>query len=188
MRRASLSSSERIVVLNHLQISEAISNVVDQLYVLHGDANCFDVVGIEKGGAKLAQRIVRCYEEKFGDRPRLGAIDITLYRDDLYTGLERPALGMSNVPFSIDGRTIILIDDVLFTGRTVRAGLQELHDLGRPKCVWLFVLIDRGHRELPIQADYAGIQHHTQLDDRIVMELSAQPDERDQVYLIPPLE
>ena len=175
--------SER-VILDHEQLHQALSDLVDRLYILYGDASNFDVVGIETGGARLAERVVNIFKHRYGEAPQLGRLDITLYRDDLYTGLEKVSMGETHVPFAIDERVIVLIDDVLFTGRTVRAALQELLDLGRPSRVYLYVLIDRGHRELPIQADDVGLRVDTQKDDRIKLEYSGSERMVDGVILV----
>ena len=140
----------------------------------------FSMVGIVTGGAQLAKKMSAHISKKYGFVPRLGSIDITLYRDDLYSGLERPALGANHISFPIDGSPLVLVDDVLFTGRTVRAALQELNDLGRPSLVKLAVLIDRGHRELPIQADYVGQVIQTHKRDRIEIRLG---DDENSIYL-----
>ena len=98
-------------------------------------------------------------------------MDITLYRDDLYTGLEKPALGVTELPFDMEGTGIVLVDDVLFTGRTVRAALDAFHDYGRPRWIRLAVLVDRGHRELPILADVVGRRIETSLSDKVRVEI-----------------
>jgi pyrimidine operon attenuation protein/uracil phosphoribosyltransferase len=100
-------------------------------------------------------------------RPVLGAIDITLYRDDVFLGLPKPEIGATELPESIEGRTVVLIDDVLFTGRTVRAAMDVLADYGRPCAVQLAVLVDRGRRELPIQPDYVGVRLQTTADQSV---------------------
>ena len=114
------------------------------------------LVGIRTGGVYLAQRLqkkISAIENK--DIP-LGILDITLYRDDISTSSKKPALGKTNIPFDLDDKKVILVDDVLFTGRTIRAAMDALIDFGRPKLIQLAVLIDRGHRELPIRADFVG--------------------------------
>lgn len=157
--------------------------MVDRLYIRFGEASAFDVVGIERGGAILAGRIVQLFNKRYGESPKIGRLDITLYRDDLYTGLEKISMGDTQVPFAIDDRIIVLIDDVLFTGRTVRAALQELADLGRPACVYLCVLVDRGHRELPIQADDVALRIETEKSDRVELALSESGSDCDGVIL-----
>ncbi|MFO7180463.1 MAG: bifunctional pyr operon transcriptional regulator/uracil phosphoribosyltransferase PyrR [Pseudomonadota bacterium] len=112
------------------------------------------LVGIRRGGVPLATRLAHWLEELEGRKVPVGTVDITFYRDDAATRLPSPRIGPSEIPLSIDGRHVVLVDDVLFTGRTVRAALDALLDYGRPSKVELAVLVDRGGRELPIQADY----------------------------------
>jgi pyrimidine operon attenuation protein / uracil phosphoribosyltransferase len=114
------------------------------------------IVGIRRGGVHLAQRLRRELARTLGAEPPLGTLDIALYRDDLANQGAAPVIGPTDIPFPIQGKTILLVDDVLYTGRTVRAALDELVDFGRPRRVWLAVLVDRGGRELPIAADFAG--------------------------------
>ena len=129
------------------------------------------LVGIATGGVFLAKKLKEKLELLFKKNIAQGSIDITLYRDDLYTGLEHPVLGVTELPVSIEGRDILLVDDVIFTGRTIRSALQELNDLGRARLVRLLVLVDRGNRELPIQADFVGFHVETQYEDRIDVQL-----------------
>ena len=113
-------------------------------------------VGIRTGGAYLAQRLVELVAAAGEDKPLLGAVDISLYRDDVFRGLPKPEIGPTELPEPVDGKTIVLVDDVLFTGRTVRAAMDVLADYGRPRSVKLAALVDRGRRELPIQPDFVG--------------------------------
>jgi pyrimidine operon attenuation protein / uracil phosphoribosyltransferase len=112
------------------------------------------LVGIRRGGVPLAERLASLIHEIEGMRPPVGAIDITLYRDDAATALPNPRIGPSHIPFPVDGRRVVLVDDVLYTGRTIRAAFDALLDYGRPRRIELVVLVDRGGRELPIQPDY----------------------------------
>ena len=114
------------------------------------------LVGIRRGGEPLVARLAALLEELEGERPLVGAVDITLYRDDAATALPNPRIGPSHIPFAVDGRRIVLVDDVLYTGRTIRAALDALLDYGRPRRVELAVLVDRGGRELPVAADFAA--------------------------------
>lgn len=137
-----------------------MARILDRLasQILERHARCEDVmlVGIERRGADLARRLARILESRLSRPAPLGTLDINLYRDD-WTSLQgKPHIGQSHIPESVDQRVIILVDDVLFSGRTIRSALEALLDYGRPRAVELLVLIDRGHRELPIHADYVG--------------------------------
>jgi pyrimidine operon attenuation protein/uracil phosphoribosyltransferase len=112
------------------------------------------LVGIRRGGVPLAARLAALLKEIEGTAPPVGAIDITLYRDDAATALPNPRIGPSHIPFAVEGRRVVLVDDVLYTGRTIRAAVDALLDYGRPRRIELVVLVDRGGRELPIQPDY----------------------------------
>ena len=129
------------------------------------------LVGIRTGGLHLARRLVRLIAEVEGAEPPLGAVDIALYRDDV-ADLIKPAIGPTELPFAVEGMRIVLIDDVLYTGRTVRAALDALNDYGRPGAVQLAVLVDRGRRELPIQADFVGMTVATDAEDRVRVRLT----------------
>ncbi len=143
------------------------------------------LVGIREGGIPLARRLAALIAENNGGvRPPIGEVDITLYRDDLYTGFEKPVLGETRMPFRVDGARMVLVDDVLFTGRTVRAALDEIMDYGRPHLLRLAVLIDRGHRELPIQADYVGRRLQTELADRVDVVVGSQGGGEDGVRVV----
>jgi len=113
-------------------------------------------IGIRRRGVPLAKRLSELVSEFEGVEIPMGILDITLYRDDLTTRSEQPVVHTTEVPFGVQGKKVVLVDDVLYTGRTIRAALDALMDLGRPKMIQLAVLIDRGHRELPIKADYVG--------------------------------
>jgi pyrimidine operon attenuation protein/uracil phosphoribosyltransferase len=131
------------------------------------------LVGVRTGGVALADRLAAAVEARGGTRPLRGDVDITLYRDDLYTGLEKPVLGDTDLPFEVSGCGIVLVDDVLFTGRTVRAAMGEVWDFGRPAFIRLAVLVDRGHRELPIAPDFTGVTITTELRDKVVVDWGA---------------
>jgi pyrimidine operon attenuation protein/uracil phosphoribosyltransferase len=145
------------------------------------------VVGIRTRGEFLARRIVRLIEEVEGIKPPLGSLDITLYRDDLLGKLEQPRLQGTDIPFDMSGKDVVLVDDVLYTGRTIRAALDELIDLGRPKSIQLAVLIDRGHRQVPIRADFVGKNVPTSSDESIRVHVS-EVDGEDSVLLMHPEE
>jgi len=114
------------------------------------------LVGIRRRGVPIAQRLAEKIREFEGAQPVLGSLDITLYRDDLSTVAHQPVVGQTDIPVDVNGKVIVLVDDVLYTGRTIRAAMDALIDFGRPRAIQLAVVIDRGHRELPIRADYVG--------------------------------
>jgi pyrimidine operon attenuation protein/uracil phosphoribosyltransferase len=122
--------------------------------------------------------MVQLLAEAGDGRPTLGAVDITLYRDDVFLGLPKPEVGATELPESIEGRTVVLVDDVLYTGRTVRAAMDVLADYGRPQAVQLAALVDRGRRELPIQPDYVGVRVQTTADQsvRVMLSEKGEPD------------
>ena len=141
------------------------------------------LVGIRRGGVPLAARLSTLLQELEGSAPPVGALDITLYRDDAATALPNPRIGPSHIPFDVAGRRIILVDDVLYTGRTARAAIEALFDYGRPARVQLAVLADRGHRELPIRPDYVGKNLPTSRQERVQVQL-VEVDELDCVVIV----
>jgi pyrimidine operon attenuation protein/uracil phosphoribosyltransferase len=136
------------------------------------------LVGVRTGGAYLAHRLCDMLAAAGEGKPILGAVDISLYRDDVFHGLPKPEIGPTDLPEPIDGRTIILVDDVLFTGRTIRAAMDVLVDYGRPRAVKLAALIDRGLRELPIQPDFTGLAVQTTAREsvRVMLAERGEPD------------
>jgi pyrimidine operon attenuation protein / uracil phosphoribosyltransferase len=142
------------------------------------------LVGIRTRGVPIARRIARAIGEINGHQLPTGALDITLYRDDLMRHAvgPQPLVRRTEIPFSIDDTRILLVDDVLYTGRTIRAALDALIDFGRPKAIQLVVLVDRGHRELPIKADYVGKNLPTSLSQSVQVHLS-EVDDRDEVEI-----
>ncbi len=155
-----LSGNQRFkfkrTVLDAHEISRTIRRMAGQLIERHHQLDNVLLVGIRTRGLPLAERLREEIQQMEGVEVALGALDITLYRDDLSTIAPQPVIKGTHFPVALDNRIVVLTDDVLYTGRTVRAALDELTDYGRPKAVQLAVLIDRGHRELPIQADIIG--------------------------------
>lgn len=145
------------------------------------------LIGIHTRGALLARRLAGLIKAKKGVEAPVGEIDITLYRDDFSTTGVQPVVGETTLDFDIDNSRIVLIDDVLFTGRTIRAALDELMDYGRPTSVTLAVLIDRGHRELPIEPKFAAITLATKRDESVILRLKEQ-DGADEILICEPLE
>jgi len=140
------------------------------------------LVGIRTRGVPLAERIAGLLATR-GRRPRTGSLDINLYRDDLSLIGDHPVLRKTEIPHDVHGSRIVLVDDVLYTGRTIRAALDGLMDLGRPKRVLLAVLVDRGHREIPIQPDFVGREIETSRDQQVEVHLS-EADGADEVLLL----
>jgi pyrimidine operon attenuation protein/uracil phosphoribosyltransferase len=141
------------------------------------------LVGIRTRGVPLARRLAQRIESRTGTRPSIGALDITLYRDDLTTVGAQPIVRKTELPFALDDSWVVLVDDVLFTGRTVRAAITALIDFGRPRMIELLVMVDRGWRELPIQADYVGKALET-TREHTVQVLLEEEDGRDEVVLV----
>jgi pyrimidine operon attenuation protein/uracil phosphoribosyltransferase len=162
-------------IMDSAGIDLALSRIAAEIIENLGMAEDFGIIGIRRRGVHLARRL--CGKiEAIRSRPVLnGTLDITLYRDDLTTLGDRPTLRETLIDFDINTRSLVLVDDVLFTGRTIRSALDGLVDLGRPRRVQLAVLIDRGHRELPIQADYVGKYVQT-ADDEVVEVLLKEED------------
>lgn len=153
-------------------MSRALRRIAHEIVERNPAGNVL-LVGIRTAGVPLAERLARHIAEAGEAPPELGAIDITLYRDDVFEGLPKPEVGRTELPgHSIEGRSIVLVDDVLYTGRTIRAALDALMDYGRPRRVQLAVLVDRGHRELPIQPDYVGLTVQTTRDESVKVTLS----------------
>ena len=146
------------LVMDADRISRALTRIAHEIVERNRGVDCVALVGVRSRGVPLARRIAQALKTITGDDVPTGALDITLYRDDLMRSQvgPQPLVRKTEIPFSIDDRTIILVDDVLFTGRTTRAALDALIDFGRPRAIQLVVLVDRGHRELPIKADYVG--------------------------------
>ena len=141
------------IVLNARALERTVSRMADEIVERNDGTDNLILVGIQRRGVQIAERIAAVIEAREGIKVPRGALDITLYRDDLQTVGPRPVVGKTILPVELDGRRVVIVDDVLFTGRTIRAALDELADFGRPARVGLAVLIDRGGRELPIQPD-----------------------------------
>lgn len=141
------------------------------------------IIGMRTRGVYLAKRIVKKIEDIEGKKIPFGILDVTLYRDDFRTKLKQPVVQVTDIPFDIDGMNIILVDDVLYTGRTTRAALDALMDFGRPARIQLAVLVDRGHRELPIKADFVGKNIPTSIGEEIQVKMK-ETDGEDCVLLI----
>lgn len=183
MAHAEAAQTTTKTILSGADLQRVIDRIAHQILEKTRGAGDTVLLGIPTRGAPLARRIAERIEAFEQVRVPVGSIDVTLYRDDLRSQAPRP-LGPTEVPpGGIDGQRVILVDDVLFRGRTVRAALDALRDLGRPSAVQLAVLVDRGHRELPIRADYVGKNLPTALDEQVQVRL-AEVDGTDGVMII----
>ena len=164
------------------RMTRTLRRIADEIFERHPDTKDLALVGIRSRGVPLARRLARLLAEGARAEPAVGALDITLYRDDFTSIAAQPITKGTDILFSIDGRTVVLVDDVLFTGRTVRAAIDQLIDFGRPARIELAVLVDRGHRELPIRADYVGRVLATARDEAVQVRVREE-DGRDEVVL-----
>ncbi|HXB54446.1 MAG TPA: bifunctional pyr operon transcriptional regulator/uracil phosphoribosyltransferase PyrR [Vicinamibacteria bacterium] len=174
---------EKAVLMDAGRVARTLARMAHEILERHPDMRGVVLVGVRSRGVPLARRLAGLLREASGVEPAVGALDISLYRDDFTMIASQPITKGTEIPFSIDGRTVIVVDDVLFTGRTVRAALDQLIDFGRPDRIELAVLVDRGHRELPIRADYAGRSLATARQE-IVQVLLREEDGRDGVLLL----
>ncbi|WP_077617754.1 bifunctional pyr operon transcriptional regulator/uracil phosphoribosyltransferase PyrR [Bacillus sinesaloumensis] len=179
-----MAETEKAVVLDNQAIRRALTRIAHEIIEKNKGIEDCVIVGIKTRGIYLAKRIASRIEQIEGKKIAIGEIDITLYRDDLTTKTadREPIVKGSDIPVEITNKKVILVDDVLYTGRTVRAALDALIDIGRPAQIQLAVLIDRGHREFPIRADYVGKNIPTASSERIVVELE-EIDKFDQVTI-----
>jgi pyrimidine operon attenuation protein/uracil phosphoribosyltransferase len=173
---------EKRELLDSAGIKRALKRIAHEIVERNAHAAELVLVGIRTAGVPLAERLARLIGET-GERPAppVGKIDITLYRDDVFEGLPKPEVGSTELPgHSIAGKTVVLVDDVLYTGRTIRAALDALMDYGRPRAVQLATLVDRGHRELPIQPDYVGLTVQTSRDEsvKVILDGPGAPNDR----------
>ena len=152
-----MAESERRLLMDERGVERALARMAREIVEHNQGVQRLALVGIQRRGVQLAERLATEIERAEGARPVVGSLDITLYRDDLTAIGPRPVLGETRLPpTGIDGQTVVIVDDVCYTGRTVRAALDELADFGRPARIYLCVLVDRGGRELPIQPDVVG--------------------------------
>jgi pyrimidine operon attenuation protein/uracil phosphoribosyltransferase len=169
-------------VMSAEDVRRAITRIAHEVLERNGGVDNLAIIGIQTRGSYLARRVADAIADIEREAVPVGILDITLYRDDLQTIAEQPVVNESDIPFDVQGRTIILVDDVLYTGRTVRAALDEIIDFGRPKSVQLAVMVDRGHRELPIRADYVGKNVPTSSSEIISVKMT-EKDGSDEVVI-----
>ncbi|MFP4083435.1 MAG: bifunctional pyr operon transcriptional regulator/uracil phosphoribosyltransferase PyrR [Desulfonatronovibrio sp.] len=170
-------------ILNSQEMQKTLERITYEILEQVSDTTDLALIGIQRRGVDLAARMKTMIENKVGQKIRLGKLDINLYRDDWTNLSAAPIINSTEITFSITGKALILVDDVLFTGRTVRSALEALLDFGRPKSIKLMVLIDRGHRELPIHADFTGKVIDTSLKEKVDV-LTFERDGKDEVLLL----
>jgi pyrimidine operon attenuation protein/uracil phosphoribosyltransferase len=178
-----MTPSERKILLDDAGVRDALERITDRIVEVAGGTDDLVLIGIQRRGADLAQRIAAMIADRGGSVVPLGVMDITLYRDDLQTVGPRPVIGETHLPPDLDGKWVMIVDDVLYTGRTIRAAMDQLADFGRPARIGLTVLVDRGGRELPIQADITGMTVDARRKDRVDV-LVAELDGHDAVELV----
>jgi pyrimidine operon attenuation protein / uracil phosphoribosyltransferase len=173
----------KATIINHAGLDRTLTRLADEIIERHAGAANLAIIGVRTRGATLAERLVKKIEAIEKNKVPLGVLDITLYRDDFRRRLKQPVVQATDIPFQLDEKHIVLVDDVLYTGRTSRAALDALMDLGRPASIQLAVLIDRGHRELPIQPDYVGKSVPTAMGEEVQVRL-VENDGEDSVLLV----
>lgn len=165
--------ADNTVILDGSGVKRALTRIAHEVLEKNKGVEGLVLVGIRTGGVFLAQELAERLVEIEGVEVPCGAVDITMYRDDIKGHAEHLPVGKTELPFSIEGKKVVLVDDVLFTGRTIRAALDALMDQGRPSCIQLAVLVDRGHRDLPIRADFVGRNVPTSRSENIVVAFDA---------------
>lgn len=178
-----MSLVEKARIMDAEAMKRSLRRIAHEILERNKGTGQLVLVGIRRRGVPLAERLAEYIFQFEGERVPTGILDITLYRDDLSLKSEKPEVHDTEMPVEITGRTVVLVDDVLYTGRTVRAALDALMDLGRPASIQLAVLVDRGHRELPIRADYVGKNVPTARDEVIEVRLG-EVDGRDEVAIM----
>ena len=174
---------EKARILDKDAIARAIIRIAHEIVERNKGIDNLCLVGIRNRGVYLAQRLADCIKNIEGQDVLTGALDITLYRDDLALASGQPLVRKTEIEFDINAKNLVLVDDVLYTGRTVRAALDALVDFGRPKSIQLAVLVDRGHRELPVRADYAGKNIPTSKDETVEVRLQ-ETEGKDEVVIV----
>jgi pyrimidine operon attenuation protein/uracil phosphoribosyltransferase len=172
-------------LIDEVGVARTVTRLAHEILEHNKGCESIVIVGIRTRGDFLARRIAERIKVIEGKEVKIGVLDITLYRDDFRTRLSQPEVKSTNIPFDVFDKHIILVDDVLYTGRTVRAALDALMDFGRPATIQLAVLVDRGHRELPLRADFVGKNIPTSIDEEIQVRIR-EVDGEDSVLLIEP--
>ena len=173
----------KATIIDTVGLDRTITRLAHEILEHNGGSENIVLIGMRTRGEFLAKRIQQKILNIEGREPELGILDVTLYRDDFRTRLKQPEVSVTDISFDITEKDIILIDDVLYTGRTVRSALDAIMDLGRPNSVQFCVLVDRGHREMPIAADYVGKNIPTSINEEVKLKMT-EIDNEDAVYLV----
>lgn len=173
----------KAVVMDGKAMDRAMTRIAHQIIEKNKGAEALCLIGIQRRGVPLAKTIAKNIEAFEGVSIDVGVLDITFYRDDLSLLAEHPMINGTNIDFDVNGKTLVIVDDVLYTGRTVRAAIEAIMDIGRPDKIQLAVLVDRGHRELPIRADYVGKNVPTSSQEAISVQLEEFDGVREVVIL-----
>lgn len=176
---------EKAQILDGPGISRALTRIAHEILERNKGTDGVVLVGLRSRGIELARRLSRNIKEIEGVEVPVGALDVTLYRDDLGKVGVQPVVRKTEIPFTVDQKKVVLVDDVLYTGRTIRAAMDSLMDLGRPRLIQLAVLVDRGHRELPVRADYVGKNVPTSQQEQVQV-LLEEDDGVDRVVILEP--
>ena len=179
----SMSYKEKALILSEKDINKTLRRIAHQIIESTSSVNNICLIGIQRRGVTLAYRLKEIIDKLEGVDVPLGIIDITLYRDDLTAIGPKPEIRSSSIDFELEGKEVILVDDVLFTGRSARAALDAIMDFGRPHLIKLVVLIDRGHRQLPIRADFVGKNIPTSLQEEVAVRVK-EIDGKDEVVIL----
>ncbi len=176
--------AENVVpILSEADIQRAVIRISHEIIEHNQGLDKVALIGIQRRGVTLAKMIRKNLEEIEGIKVPMGILDITFYRDDLSMLSAHPVVNGTDIPFDVNGSKIVLVDDVLFTGRTIRSAIENIFDMGRPECIQLAIMIDRGHRQLPFRADYVGKNVPTSVHEHVEVELD-EIDGKTQVLLI----
>ncbi len=178
-----INGREKAKILDESGIRRTLTRIAHEIIERNKGVENVALVGIRRRGVPLAERLSQRIKEIEGTEVPVGILDITLYRDDLTTLAQQPLVHQSKVDFAVEDKVIVLVDDVLYTGRTARAALDAIIDIGRPKAIQLMVLVDRGHRELPIRADYVGKNVPTSNKELVSVQLK-EIDKEEKVVII----
>ncbi len=170
-------------LMNKKDVERAITRMSHEIIEKNRGVKSLCLVGIQRGGVHIAKRLAVKLREIEGKNVPIGKLDIALYRDDINVRKDQPVVRRTQVPCEINNKKVVLVDDVLFTGRSIRAAMDALMDFGRPAAIQLAVLVDRGHRELPIKADFVGKNIPTSIRETVVVQLEEEEDREDKVVL-----